>query len=301
MAYAAHGGEQSGDLPREWRPGTRPSAQPPRPIVRRLTERDRPALTALFDGEPGFSLFLAGNLAQFDLHSAFARYWGALRDSRLQAALMMVARRAALYAPPGVDVRPLAQVAAEHGVDFTMGRTDLVDALLAHYPPVGVEQREEHYLAGLPPTPPRAPAVSAPLGAVIRRATDADLDALTALYDGSAGFETLRTDQVRRTMAGRLRAMRTYVAQVRGQLAAAASTSAETPHAAMIGGVWTAPLDRNRGYSTAVVAALCRELLEEGRTPYLFYLLENATAAHVYAKIGFQVVGRWSVAYLRPT
>ena len=48
-----------------------------------------------------------------------------------------------------------------------------------------------------------------------------------------------------------------------------------------------------------MVAALSAELLAEGRTPYLFYLEDNAPAAHVYKKIGFRDTGHWTVVYLQ--
>jgi GNAT superfamily N-acetyltransferase len=274
------------------------------PTARLLGEPDRPALVTLLESDPGYSLFLRGNLDQYRLDNTFLRYWGlferAERSERegdqLRAAAMLIEHRAALYAPANVDVGPLTRALAPHGVEFTMGRDDLVDALLAVLP-VPVHRREEHYLAGL--TQPGAPAVRVPPFGVVRRATMDDLDALTRLYIGADGFEQLSADQVRRTMAARIRATRTYLAASSGSLVAAASTTAETDHAAMIGGVWTLPAARNRGYGTAVVAVLCRELIDEGRVPYLFYLIDNAPAAHIYAANGFHIVGRWSVAYLR--
>lgn len=266
--------------------------------VRRLEESDRDELTLFLDADPGFSVFLRGNLEHYSLHSTFVRYWGLFRLGQLAAVLMMVGRRAALYAPLGVGVRRLAELAVREHVEFTMGRADLVDEVVARC--TSVERREEHHLAVLRNANLGQPYVQAPLGSVIRRGMVADVPALTRLYLGSDGFEELDEEQVRRTMLNRVRSMRTYVAEVGTAIVSGCSTSAETPRAAMIGGVWTRPDARNQGYSTAVVAALARELMEQGRRPYLFYLTDNAPAARVYAKVGFQPVGRWSVAYLRP-
>lgn len=265
-------------------------------VVRRLGEADRREAAALLDRDPGYGLFPRSNLDHMNLTSSFTRYWGAFDQRRLRAILMLVGSRAAIYAPAGTDVSALARVAAGDEIDFTMGRPDLVDALLGALPHAHVDRREEHYLAEL--ADGAHIRVHVPQGAIIRRAQLYDIEPLTQLYLGSDGFERLRPDELRRTMAGRVRSMRTYVAQVGTRLVSAASTSGETPVAAMIGGVWTAPDARNRGYSTAVVAALSRELLEQRRTPYLFYLLDNVPAAAVYAKAGYRVVGRWSVAYL---
>lgn len=270
------------------------------PLVRRLDEPDRAALHALLGTELGYSIFLSANLCNFSLDATFVRYWGMFDGRQITSTLMMVGRRAALYGPPGVDVQSLARTAAALGADFTMGRSDLVDALLAASGFDRLGRREEHFLAELASAEDGVlPAVVVPGGATVRRATTLDLEQLTRLYVGTDGFEQLSEDQVRRTMAGRVHSLRTYVAEAEGRIVAGASTSAETPDAAMIGGVWTAPDVRNRGYSTAVVAALARELLEEQRRPYLFYLVDNFPAAHVYNRVGFQVVGPWSIAYLR--
>jgi hypothetical protein len=265
------------------------------PVVRHLAERDRAALAALLDADPGYGLFLRANMDQHRLDGPYLRYWGAFDAGHLYAAAMLVGRRATLYASPGVPVSALAHALVPHGIEFTMGRPDLVSALLAALstPP---RRREEHYLAALPGR--AAPPVRVPAGAVVRRATLDDLDALTRLYTGTEGFERLDADQLRRVMAGRIHSMRTHLAESKGEPVAAASTSSETTSAAMIGAVWTAPAARNRGYSTAVVGALCRELLADGQTPYLFYRTDNAPAARVYARTGFRTVGRWSVAYL---
>lgn len=265
--------------------------------VRRLWEGDRAALEVLLAAEPGYSIFLKGNLDQLGLRSGVARYWGAFASGQLRGALMMVERRAALYAPPGADVQPLAEVAGEQDVEFTMGRTDLVEAILAANSRLRVERREDHIFAELAarwwrrrwPAPARA--------TVVRRASRADVEALTRLYTGASGFEGMAAGQVREIMSGRVEVLRTYLAEVEGRVVAAASTSAETRTAAMIGGVWTDPAWRRRGLSTAVVAALSRELLGERRVPYLFYLIDNAPAERVYARIGYHPIGHWTVVY----
>ena len=264
-------------------------------VIRRLTEYDRPALLRLLDQDEAYALFLAGHLEYFSLSSPLMRYWGLFHDGQLVGALKLVGRRAALYAPTNVDVDPLARQAAYERCSFTMGRPDLVDAVLKYYDAQAAQRRDEHYLAGLMEG---QPPVVLPEGVTARRAAERDLHALVDLYRGTEGFEQIRDDQLRRILAARISDLRTYVIEYHDRLLAGASTSAESAVAAMIGGVWTAPEARNRGYATAVVAALARELLEQGRHPYLFYLRNNKAAARVYHKNGFRVIGEWSVAYL---
>src|SRR5262249_32253261 len=174
---------------------------------------------------------------------------------------------------------------------------ELVASLLAFCPPDQITRQEEHQLATLTQLQTH-PQRSVPPGALARRAGPRDLDWLTELYLGSDGFDRLGIDELRLLLSRRVHTLRTYVLERHGRLLCAASTSAEAPRAAMIGGVWTAPEERNCGCGTAVVSALSHELLAEGRRPYLFHLLDNAPATAVYTKIGFRAAGRWRVAYL---
>jgi uncharacterized protein len=267
--------------------------------VRRLRERDRPMMEALFATQPGYTLFLSANLTYLQSSMDLVRYWGAGSGQRLAAVLMMVGQRATMYAEPDVDLSLLAEIAFQQRVDFVMGQPECVDGLVLQLPVDGrLDRREEHYLAECRVPFRQMPIMNLPPGILVRRALPSDLEALTALYYRSDGFESLGKDQVRRTMYGRIRSLRTWVAEGPGRLQSAASTSAETAHAAMIGGVWTAPDARKRGLSTAVMSALSRELISEGRRPYLVYLIDNMTAAHVYTHVGYVTIGRWSVLYL---
>ncbi len=61
------------------------------------------------------------------------------------------------------------------------------------------------------------------------------------------------------------------------------------PDFARIAPVYTLPDCRGRGYATALVAALARELLERGkRKLFLTTDVANATSNAIYARIGFR-------------
>jgi len=70
-----------------------------------------------------------------------------------------------------------------------------------------------------------------------------------------------------------------------------ANTSAGCSVAAMIGGVYTLPQYRGRGYATSVVYHLCYDLLQNNITPLLFF--ENPKAATIYHALGFEDFGHW--------
>ena len=64
-----------------------------------------------------------------------------------------------------------------------------------------------------------------------------------------------------------------------------------TPNGIRIGPVYTPPEHRNRGYGTAVTAAVSELLLEQGRRfCFLYTDLANPTSNAIYLRIGYEPV-----------
>lgn len=64
-----------------------------------------------------------------------------------------------------------------------------------------------------------------------------------------------------------------------------------TPNGIRIGPVYTPPEERNRGYASALVAAVSQAELDAGRRfCFLFTDLANPTANHIYQSIGYEPV-----------
>lgn len=77
------------------------------------------------------------------------------------------------------------------------------------------------------------------------------------------------------------------------KVVANANTSAVSSTSGVVGGVFTLPEYRNRGYAHDCVSNLCRSLLKANRTPILFYV--NPVAAKIYKEIGFEDFDKWVV------
>lgn len=56
----------------------------------------------------------------------------------------------------------------------------------------------------------------------------------------------------------------------------------------VIRGVYTAGDRRGRSYAASVCSALAKEILEQGRTPFLYVSKDNDSAIRVYEKLGFK-------------
>ncbi len=86
---------------------------------------------------------------------------------------------------------------------------------------------------------------------------------------------------------------RSYFMEIDGTVVSTASTSAESSDSAMIVAVATDKKYRNKGYATAVMSKLCSDLLNEGKTPCLFY--NNPSAGKIYERMGFKKIGFWKM------
>ena len=260
--------------------------------VRLLGEHDRLALRAFCALDSGNSLFIASQAERCRMNGEGVQFWGMFEGAALRAALVLVGRRCSIFASPRLRVDPLVAVVLDHHIEFILGRADLVHQVIRAQEPFGAEIRcEEHRLAAQL-TPVRVPT------STVRYATKDDLESLANLYQRSDGYELQSLSQRRTSMAQWLREWRVCVIDRGGVLVAAAGTTAEADGSAMIGSVWTAPAHRNQGYATAVVAFLAASLSSEGRTPYLFYRIDNEVAERVYLKLGFWPTGNWTVARL---
>jgi len=64
-----------------------------------------------------------------------------------------------------------------------------------------------------------------------------------------------------------------------------------------LGGIYTSPAYRNRGYGSQITAYLIKRGLEEGKKTILFVGTQNFQALRVYEKLNFQKDDNYSISY----
>ena len=77
----------------------------------------------------------------------------------------------------------------------------------------------------------------------------------------------------------------------RGRLVSYAASPEFLEDLAIVRGVFTAPDERDRGFSKSVCSALVKRLLDEGREVMLYVSKDNAAALRVYRSVGFRKTG----------
>lgn len=265
-------------------------------LVRLLRAADAPLLEDLYRKDPLRFLTPRMNLEVFGFEGAMIRAWGAFTpDGQALNGILLRFNNTAIIADlEGSAASAFAPtVDGETGLFGVRGTMETVRKLRANlrrYTTNGLEQSVYMRLA----VPPRCPPATLGLA---RPARPEDLDMLAALYAGA--YTMYRT---RDNVQAKLVETRVFVVEEKAtgrspaRISACALLNMEGRDAGLIGGVFTAPLARGKGYAGACTAALCLDLQRDGKLPCLFY--ENPIAGRVYRRLGFEEIGQWGVLYL---
>lgn len=140
-----------------------------------------------------------------------------------------------------------------------------------------------------------------------RRAERGDVKVLTAwrvAYAAEALGELTTVESRARARSNVQRLVqekRTWMLEFQGVPVACSSFNTVTEEAVQIGGVWTPPGLRNRGYGRAVVAASLIDAGSDGvEAAVLFTGRENVAAQRAYEALGFQVIDAYRMVLLDP-
>lgn len=263
-------------------------------MIRRLHEPDRAALLSLVSGEPEINLYLLGNLQTLGFERDFCEFFGDFDDKgRLRGCANRYMTGWSVYAETDADWEGLAALVdadptAQRLQDNPGGIATLEPFLRRkRFASCSVEELMRLETGEFRPPAPREDVA-------IRCATLEDLPRLVDFYRDAG--------EMSRSAAGAerpLRDGRVFIAvNDVGQVVSAALTNAETSEMAMVGGVYTPPQWRARGYSQAVCGALCADLLADRKRPVLYW--KTPEAGRIYHKLGFTAIGVWRSVWLEP-
>jgi len=93
------------------------------------------------------------------------------------------------------------------------------------------------------------------------------------------------------TYAETIRKLAVYGIFINEKLVSSAQALVQLPEVWIVGGVYTQPEYRNKGFATQVVYALTKEALRKAKSASLFVRSNNYPALRVYTKIGYKKIG----------
>ncbi len=187
-------------------------------------------------------------------------------------------------------------------VHSIMGVGRCVDVIEANIP-IPPTTRVEYFLMTLavdsrhPVLPPDPP------GLRVRKADAYDADLLFPMQKCYELEEVVITPthfneaQCMKSLRLALREQLVYVAEMDGVPVSKAATNARGYKVDQIGGVYTAPSQRGKGFGKAVVSQLLKEVLSEKQAACLFVKKHNRSALALYERLGFSPVTDYVISY----
>jgi predicted GNAT family acetyltransferase len=257
-------------------------------MIRKLNASDHQAVMDFVLKEPAYNLFVIGDVEHFGYAKDFQELWAQfdVAAGQIRAVLLRYRSNFLLYAPGAHDVVAFTQLMlSTKKLAIFSGKPETV---LQYRGVIPLENERLLYFAELDKSKFELSPIE---GVSIARASPSDIEAVCSLQAeipefGNTGGGVEAMHQRLESGLGR-----TYFLMHEGSVVSTASTSAESSVSAMIGGVGTHPQHRQKGYASACMSILCKELLEEGKTVCLFY--DDPAAGRIYKRLGFADIGKW--------
>lgn len=267
---------------------TDPSSLPP-PIgaIRRLTHADHRAVMDYVLREPEINLFIIGDIEHFGYEHDQVEHWGQFGNGgNLLGMLTRYYDGLVFYSREEYDLEGFARLMLRFDFRLLCGESSIVEPFTGI---LSFSKRVDDVFCRL------GGALRAEDSPLLDRVRKADLDTAAAIARFLQSIEEFGGGQDEREISERLVGGigRVFYLEERGQIVSVAQTAAENRHAAMVIGVATHPACRRRGFASACMTKLCRELLGEGLHLCLFY--HNPEAGGIYRRLGFEPIGAWTL------
>lgn len=281
--------------------------------VRVLGAGDERRLEAFFARHADHSLFQRSNLRHAGAIDDGRRYGGVYAAALVNDDVVGVVAHywngfvMPLVPAGGRDVRALldaALAASGRPVAGVIGGWDQVTAVLMHRVLKGriALRCDREILFALPLADLAVPAPLAAGEVAVRALADDDLPLLSAwrveyLVETFALPRSGATwDEASRDIAAWHQEGRAWVAEARGRPVAFTGFNAALPEMVQVGGVYTPPFGRARGFArSAVAGSLLRARAAGAGRAVLFTDVANVAAQRAYAALGFEPIGDWGM------
>jgi RimJ/RimL family protein N-acetyltransferase len=280
-------------------------------MIRELKVGDEERLEAFLSQHAATSMFLRSNLRNFGLaendHRFWTRYCAVFACDEI-VAVLGIARSGMLAVQAPTDIRTLSEFAKSviarnaipvHGITGSSLQVRQVLRLLSlNGWPCQTDRDEALYILDLNDL--IVPGILLDDTCTARKPIASDFDLLVE-WRHQYDMEALNTPD---TKAGRAHAAdethdqiasdRYWILENDDKPVAFSGFNAVMPDMVQIGGVWTPPEHRNKGYARAVVAASLQHVRQAGTLNAVLFT-DNHAAAAAYAAIGFQRSGDYAI------
>ncbi|SET35823.1 hypothetical protein SAMN05421676_104159 [Salinibacillus kushneri] len=263
-------------------------------MIRALTEKDRDICLAFVNEKPAENLFIIGDIEAFGFQEEFQDLWGDFDEQgHLQSVLLRYRQNYIVYAPGKFDAQGIARLIDKdkRPDKIVSGISSIVEKVVPHLQQKPNQTRETYYAKCEALQEIQIPDVE------VKKANINDVPRIVELHRQIADFPN--RDPEGKSIIQNMEAgvSRTFYIENKDHMVSSAMTTAENQFSAMVIGVCTLEGYKKRGYASACMTVLCKELLSEGKHLCLFY--DNPEAGKIYKRLGFVDIGKWVMSEFR--
>ncbi|MEA1883780.1 MAG: GNAT family N-acetyltransferase [Thermotogota bacterium] len=259
----------------------------------RATNKDIKDIMDFVSLEPEFNIFTIGDLESFGLDNDKCQFFLHVPSKEIKAIILLYHTYLTLYFRDfSLDLKPVIKklnVLIKNGATVLSGKKNVIEAVQGPLT-AQIKSSADNYFAKCDAL---IPMKNLPMEKV-QFATEKDAHEIVGLFDRVPEFQGHNSVQeYAETLKDGSR--KTTILKIDDQIISTASSTAETKDSAMIIGVATEPNPRFRkkGYASACVSKLVKDLNNRGKSACLFY--DNPAAGSIYKKIGFKDMGFWKM------
>lgn len=260
--------------------------------MRKLKEEDRQQLLEYVSREPEMNLFFIGDIENYGIDTEEVSIYVQEDRQGWDCVLLRYFDFYIIYSQKEkYQAAAVAEFLEGRAVDCISGKTGLVKQMAPFYRDKKIQEtlmcRCDRNSLGR----------SGTAAAEIRRLAEADIPEMMRLYLEITEFAPSYRDPKKseKQLAEEFGKGELAVGMYKnGRLVSLAKTSASNSRSTMLVGVATALDERKKGYATAVIEELCRQVFEEKRE-FICLFYDNPEAGRIYRRMGFEEIGPYSM------
>ena len=236
--------------------------------------------------EPDFNLFIIGDIERYGYDNYFLDVWAGIDNKgRIEGVLLRYFEYLIFYSQGKFNIDEFANLINRLDYIELSGKLEVLQKL-EHK--IDVNRKRIVKFCALD-DPSKLNDIKIDLRP--KKIRFGNISKVAKLYEDIDEFENTTVENIKNA----LRTGRGYCIEINKKVVAMAKSTLETRTHAMIVGVGTHPNFRNKGLATTCIVKICSEIINENKTPCLFY--DNIEAGKIYKKLGFKEKGYWAIYY----
>ncbi|MDB8789678.1 GNAT family N-acetyltransferase [Romboutsia sp. 1001216sp1] len=255
-------------------------------MILKIDEKYHKKVVDYLSKEPEFNLFIVGDIERFGYDNSFFSVWADIdRSGNIEGVLVKYLDFLTFYSHSKFNVKRFSNFIDKLDYTEISGKTACLEKFEKN---LNINRKRIVSFCKLLTTKNLENTMKS---ANVKKIRFGNIGKVVKLYEVIEEFENTTVENIKNL----LKTGRGYYIPCDKQVVAMAKSTLESQKYGLIVGVGTHPNYRNKGYATVCISKLCRELLEEGKIPCLFY--DNEEAGKIYRKLGFKEIGKWSIYY----